>query len=71
MLPMVIFLSSGNYMMEVIYMSIEDMLYEINEFINEYDGTIIGSDIKNKLDNLDLRNYDQVEAVYLEMMDAV
>lgn len=56
---------------EVICIAIEDMLYEINEFINEYDGTIIGSDIKNKLDNSDLSNYDQVEAVYLKMMDAV
>lgn len=52
-------------------MSIEDMLYEINEFIKTYDGTIIGSDIKNKLDNSDLSDYDQVEAVYLEVMDAV
>lgn len=48
-------------------MTKEEMIAEIQSFINQYDGTAIGYSIKNKLDNAD-NNEDCIEAIYEEIM---
>ena len=45
-------------------MELEDMIYEIERFIDCYDGTAIGQSIKNWLDNTDRLDYDEIQEIY-------
>lgn len=48
-------------------MNIEDMVYEIERFIDQYEGTAIGESIRNKLDNTAKTDADRIEEIYNEI----
>ena len=48
-------------------MEVEEMIAEINRFIDQYDGTAIGASIYNKLSNANKDDYDAIEKIYEEV----
>ena len=48
-------------------MTLEEMIREINRFIEQYDGTAIGGIIKNWRQNTRDDDYDGIEAIYNEL----
>lgn len=50
-------------------MSIEEMDYEIKNFIEEYRGTAIGDSIYNKRCNTNDTDFDRIQAIYNEVIN--